>query len=290
MARGKQLNFTLTGKKALIGDPDTLEWKIEEGKGDQWATIETKKENPLLLADVVMTIKPDLVFEPSEPKDPAKELGDTPLKTEGTVNVQVLQGGEVIAEREFTAVLPKQITAEHENRPISIQEGKDGALFAKDGDWEPVGASAVLKLTYHPTDVSFHKLATIEVDHGTIPFESNSTPLQPGFVEVHMPTVTAKFLLEENGHPDLIGIRKNKATVQSALSCLPVGFTWVCGFYKALGRKGAEERLARIGIYEQKFLFDDHKKKDSNSVETTVSKLGCKVSRLTGGKHKFTKE
>lgn len=287
---GETVKLTLTGKKALIGDPDTLEWKIEEGKGDQWATISTRKDDPTLLADVVMTIKPDLVFEPSEPKDPAKELGDTPLKTEGTVNVQVLQGGEVIAEREFTAVLPKQITAEHENRPISIQDGKDGALFAKDGDWEPVGASAVLKLTYHPTDVSFHKLATIEVDHGTIPFESNSTPLPAGFVEVHMPNATATLLSKENSHPDLIGTRKTKATVQSALSCFPVGFTWVCGFYTALERNGAEKRLARIGIYEQKFLYDDHKKKDINSVETTVSKLDCKVSRLTGGKHKFTKE
>ena len=55
-------------------------------------------------------------------------------------------------------------------------------------------------------------------------------------------------------------------------------------------QKSAEERLARIGIYEQKFLFDDHKKKDINSVDTTVSKLGYKVNRLTGGKHKFTKE
>lgn len=290
LGAGEPVKLKLTGKEALIGDRNTLEWKIEEGKGDQWATITTKKDNPNQLVDFLLTIKPDLVFGPSEPADPEKELGDTPCQTEGSINVQVFQGEELLAEKEFTAVLPNKITAEHENRPISAQDGEKGALFAKDGDWDPVGASAVLKVTYHPTDVSFHYLSTIEVDHGCKPFDTNSTPLPPGFVEVHLPNATATFLSKENGHIDRIGIRKNVATVQAVLFCFPVGFTWTCGFYTAPEDEGADKRLARVGIYEQKFFFDDHKKKDIKSVETTVSKFGCNVSRVTGGKHQFTKD
>lgn len=79
---------------------------------------------------------------------------------------RVLQEGEVIAEKSFTAVLPSGITAEHEGRAVSGQDGEYGEGFPQDGDWEPAGASSVLNLTFHPADVSFSKLSKIEVDHG----------------------------------------------------------------------------------------------------------------------------
>lgn len=292
---GETVTLKLSGKKAVIGNPDTLKWTIEEGKGDQWATIITKKQNPELLTDAMLTIKPDLVFEPSEPSDPENELGDTPFQTEGTINVQVFQqkDGEknLIAEKEFTAVLPNKITAEHEGRPISAQDDQEtGARFAKDGDWDPVGASAVLKLTYHPTDVSFHKLATIEVDHGFKRKGQNLHLIPPALLDVHMPTATASLLSEQNGRTDYIGTRKSVAKMNGALPWLPVGFTWICGFYTAPENGGADERVARIGIYEQKIFFDDKKTKDVKRVETSVSKFKCKVSRAPGGKHRFTQE
>lgn len=169
LGAGECVSLTLSGKKALIGNPETLKWIIEKGKGDQWATIKRKKDNPTQLSDTILIINQNLTFEAPDPKDPENELGNTPFQTEGTINVQVFQqqDGEqtLIAQKEFTAVLPNKITAEHEDRPISAQDGKEaGALFAKDGDWDPVGASAVLKLTFHPTDVSFRNLAVIEVD------------------------------------------------------------------------------------------------------------------------------
>lgn len=292
---GEIVKLKLSGKKALIGNPKTLKWTIEEGKGNQWATIETKENNPNLLVDVALAIKPDLVFEPSEPKDPENELGDTPFQTEGSINVQVFQqkDGEktLIAEKEFTAVLPNKITAEHEGRPISAQDDEEeGAKFAKDGDWDPVGASAVLKLTYHPTDVSFHKLAKIEVDHGFKRKGQNLHLIPPELLDVHMPTATAKLISEQNGSIDYIGTRKSVAKMNGALPWLSVGFTWICGFYTAPKGGGADKRLARIGIYEQKFLFDDKKTKDVKHVETSISKFKCTVSRVPGGKHLFTQE
>lgn len=292
---GERVTLKLSGKKAVIGDPKTLKWTIEEGKGDQWATITTQDEDPTLLVAVALTIKPDLSFESSEPDDPENELGDTPFQTEGTINVQVFQqkDGEetLIAEKEFTAVLPNKITAEHEGRPISARDDQEArARFAKDGDWDPVGASAVLKLTYHPTDVSFHKLATIEVDHGFKRKGQNLHFIPPALLDVHMPTATASFLSKENGDPDHIGTRKSVAKMNGVLPWLPVGFTWICGFYTAPVNGGADERVARIGIYEQKILFDDKKTRDVKHVETSVSKFKCKVSRVPGGKHQFTQE
>lgn len=292
---GEIVKLKLSGKKALIGNPKTLKWTIKEGKGDQWATIKTKDEDSSLLVDVALFIKPDLVFEPSEPKDPENELGDTPLQTEGSIEVRVFQqkDGEenLIAEKEFTAVLPDKITAEHEGRPISAQDDpEEGAKFAKDGDWDPVGASAVLKLTYHPTDVSFHKLAKIEVDHGFKRKGQNLHLIPPELLDVHMPTATAKLISEQNGSTDYIGTHKSVAKMNGALPWLPVEFTWICGFYTAPEGGGADERLARIGLYGQKFLFDDKKTKDVKRVETSVSKFKCTVSRVPGGKHLFTQE
>lgn len=89
---------------------------------------------------------------------------------------------------------------------------------------------------------------------------------------------------------DHIGVRKSAAKMKRALSWLPVGFTWICGFYTAPKDGGEDERKARIGIYGQTFLFDDKKTGDVTRVETTVSKFGCKVSRAAGGKHQFTRE
>lgn len=292
---GEIVKLKLSGKKALIGNPKTLKWTIEEGKGNQWATIKTKDEDSSLLVDVALIIKPDLAFEPSEPKDPENEIGDTPLQTEGTIKVQVFQQKDeeknLIAEKEFTAVLPNKITAEHEGRPISAQDDEEeGAKFAKDEDWDPVGASAVLKLTYHPTDVSFHKLAKIEVDHGFKRKGQNLHLIPPELLDVHMPTATAKRISKQNGSTDYIGTRKSVAKMNGALPWLPVGFTWICGFYTAPVNGGADERVARIGIYEQKFLFDDKKTKNVKCVETSVSKFKCTVSRVPGGKHLFTQE
>lgn len=291
---GERVTLKLSGKKAVIGDPKTLKWIIEEGKGDQWATITTQGDDPTLLVNVALTIKPDLSFKSSEPNDPENELGDTPFQTEGTINVQVFQQKDgkknLIAEKEFTAVLPNKITAEHEGRPISAQDGEEGSKFAKDGDWDPVGASAVLKLTYHPTDVSFHKLATIEVDHGFKRKGQNLHLIPPELLDVHMPTATASFLSKQNGRTDYIGTRKSVAKMNRALPWLPVGFTWICGFYTAPENGGADDRVARIGIYEQKIFFDDKKNKDVKRVEASVSKFKCKVSRAPGGKHRFTQE
>jgi len=71
---------------------------------------------------------------------------------------------------------------------------------------------------------------------------------------------------------------------------LPVGWTWLCGFYTALENAGHEEIRSRIGIYEQRIDFLQHKPGDVKTIETILSKFGCKVSRVTGGNHSFTKE
>jgi len=42
LGAGEIVKLNLSGKKALIGNPETLKWIIEKGKGNQWATIETK--------------------------------------------------------------------------------------------------------------------------------------------------------------------------------------------------------------------------------------------------------
>lgn len=190
---GELVKLRLSGKEALIEDPKKLVWRIEPRKGDNWAQIEVDDgNNPSLLVPVVLTINKDLVFDTSEAQDPEKEIGDTALQTEGELNVQVLQGEEIIAQKTFTAVLPSKITAEHEGRPVSGKDGEYGEGFPQDGDWEPAGASSVLNLTFHPTDVSFWNLAKIEVDHGFKKYDDNGQEVEfhkipPSLIEVHRP-------------------------------------------------------------------------------------------------------
>lgn len=64
----------------------------------------------------------------------------------------------------------------------------------------------------------------------------------------------------------------------------------VVRFFTALENAGHEEIRSRIGIYEQRIDFLQHKPGDVKTIETILSKFGCKVSRVTGGNHSFTKE
>lgn len=93
LGAGESAKLTLTGKEALIEYPDKLVWRIEPGKGDKWAKIKTRKNEPNLLVAVALTINEDLIFDSTDSKDPEKETGDTPFQTEGEINVQGSSGG-----------------------------------------------------------------------------------------------------------------------------------------------------------------------------------------------------
>lgn len=109
-------------------------------------------------------------------------------------------------------------------------------------------------------------------------------------LEVHRTTPYATLITKQNGGRDHIGARKNVDIFKDPMVILPVGWTWLCGFYTAPENAGADKRCARIGIYEQRIDFLQHTPGNLKTIEIILSKFKCRVSRITGGDHNFTKD
>lgn len=142
---GEKMTLTLTGKP--LGNVDELEWNLKEG-GDKYIEMPEETKGKV---SIIVTAK-------------------RRLQQGGSATIQAItsEGREVKTTLEV--VVPSEIRAEHKNGGTATERLPEGLTTV-------IGASAVLKLTLYPTDVSFKNVKIIERDKGS---EPSGTDFDPG--------------------------------------------------------------------------------------------------------------
>lgn len=142
---GERITLTLTGKP--LGNVDELEWNLVED-GDKYVEMPEETKGKI---SIVVTAKKRLQRDGS-----------------ATVLAVTSEGRKVKVT--LNVVVPSAIRAEHKNGGMATERLPEGKMSV-------IGASAVLKLTLHPTSVSFKNVKIIERDKGS---EPPGTDFDPG--------------------------------------------------------------------------------------------------------------
>lgn len=217
---GEIVSLSLTGKDALIGNPEKAKWTIPEGKN-------------------LATFK--------------QEIGES---AELTVSPYSVAGGKLVIQaeterglkttKEFTVVVPEvdvngeqRVTAQHAKNPATGRRGFD--------EWNheavptQTGCGARLEITLHPTDVSFRHVEMLETQLKNIP-----DPL-PELADEHHPLPIWSDVNECNVFIDTIGSPKPMSRCKN----LPQEWAWVSKFSTSKN----SDPLLDITTQTQKFRF-----------------------------------
>lgn len=246
---GERITLTLTGKP--LGNVDELEWNLVED-GDKYVEMPEETKGKI---SIVVTAKKRLQRDGS-----------------ATVLAVTSEGRKVKVT--LNVVVPSAIRAEHKNGGMSTERLPEGKTSV-------IGASAVLKLTLHPTSVSFKNVKIIERDKGS---EPPGTDFDPG--HSRNGTNEAAEVSETNQLQDNVMAGIFAADVEHAR--FPQSWDWVCSWSIHDGEGGeGTEYLDGREIMEVRchFSFSEFYRQEIWGPQryhlVTISKFGCCVDRDT---------
>lgn len=246
---GEKMTLTLTGKP--LGNVDELEWNLKED-GDKYIEMPEETKGKV---SIIVTAKRQ-------------------LQQGGSATIQAItsEGREVKTTLEVVA--PSEIRAEHKNGGTATERLPEGLTTV-------IGASAVLKLTLYPTDVSFKNVKIIERDKGS---EPSGTDFDPGHSRNGADEaieVSATNQLEDN-------VTGGIFAVDLEHSHFPQAWDWVCSWCIHDGEGGeGTESLDGCEIMEVRchFSFSEFYRQEIWGPQryhiVTITKFGCCVDRDT---------
>lgn len=246
---GEQVTLTLTGKP--LGNVKEIEWTVEEG-GEKYIEM---PEDTTGKISITVTAKKR-------------------LQQGGSATVQAITGEGRTVKTTLKVVVPSEIRAEHKNGGMATERLPEGMTSV-------IGASAVLKLTLHPTNVSFKNIKIIERDKDS---EPPGTDFDPGHSR-HGADEVAE-VSETNQLQDNVMAGIFSADVEHAR--FPQSWDWVCSWRIHDGEGGAgTEHLDGCEIVEVRchFSFAEFYRQEVWGPQryhiVTISKFGCCVERDT---------
>lgn len=237
---GEEVKLTLTGKPK--GNVSELEWKITQGDN---------------LCELV---------DKTKGTDEVKLVAKKNIEKGGNAKIIVTTSEGIVKFIQFEIVMPNKLSGEHLNGGT--------ASGIKDGDIDIVGASAQIKVTVEPTEVSFKNIKLIERDKNSKP---PGFSLDPGHKD-HGCDVRWD-IDEKNQFVDhLIG---GEFYNQMDNHILPQEWAWVCEWNVHVGPGGEnteDKDTFTIQTIDQNFSFK--KIKDWNYI-VKITKFNCTVERDT---------
>ena len=246
---GEKVTLTLTGKP--LGNIKEVEWKVEE-KGEEYIEIPQKTKGEL---SITVTAKKR-------------------LQQGGSATIQAITSEGRKVKTTLNVVVPSEIRAEHKNGGMATERLPEGVTTV-------IGASAVLKLTLYPTDVSFKNVKIIERDKGS---EPSGTDFDPGHSRNGTDEaikVSATNQLEDN-------VTGGIFAVDVEHSHFPQAWDWVCSWCIHDGEGGeGTESLDGHEIVEVRchFCFAEFYRQEIWGPQryhiVTITKFGCCVDRDT---------
>lgn len=265
---GETITLSLTGKPK--GDIGKLQWEIT--KGGQYAELEKRHNGKTRVKlRAKKRIKPDM-----------NDSGDIQKNEFNvTVTAKTSEGFEVPID--LTIAIPSKIKAEHLN----------GGTPARSISPRCVGASAVLTLTVHPTDVSFKNAKVIERDLGSDPPEH---PLDTETGHTGNGANKAVYCSNTNQIGDRIW-RVIKQEQLNKIEKWPTEWAWKCSWRHHDGNGGPIQKTEKDDIFqiqyvEQKFRCHMVQKSIAGQIKSyqamTISKFECSATRdQQDFKHQF---
>lgn len=244
---GEEVILTLTGKPK--GNISKLEWKITEGDN---------------LCELV---------DKTKGTDEVKLVAKKNIKNGGNAEITVTTGEGIVKFIKFEILIPNRLSGEH------LNGGTSSGI--KDGDIDIVGASAQIKVTVEPTEVSFKNIKLIERDKGSKPLGFS---LDKGHKDHGC---DARWDIDEKNQfvDHIIG---GEFFNQMDNHDLPQEWVWVCEWnvHVGPGGKDTEDKdIFTVQTVDQNFSF---KKINDWNYIVKIIKFNCAVERDTRDyKNKF---